>query len=181
MASLFIYTLTFKTVPDVPTYLGQLKAANPNIVAVHYDEDASELKIESSVEIYGAEIATIDAITPASVPTDVANYRLQQDKNKDGFDAYTKIVGDINTNGGLHASLDASVPIYKELAYIRMMLKDGMFETALRYWITDIKPQNYFPTAQQDDYQAILEGLLVEYGAPQVVIDAIKNTPAGQL
>lgn len=108
-------------------------------------------------------------------------YLLQKDKNADGFDAYEKIIGDINMNGGVPGLLDDSIPVYQGLTLLRMMLKDGMFETALRYWSTDIKAIMPFPQVQIDFYEITMENLLIKYGVTQGVIDVIKSTPKGSL
>lgn len=115
------------------------------------------------------------------IDTFYQNYLLQKVKNEDGFDLYEKIIGDINTEGGIPGLLDDSIPVYITLTGIRMMLKDGMFETALRYWVTDIQPASPFSSEQNDKYQQWIEDLCVKYGTSAAVISALKTVPKGQL
>jgi len=108
-------------------------------------------------------------------------YQLQKQKNISGFDVYEKIVGDLSMNGGIPGSLDDSFAVYGSLTMVRMMLKDGMFETALRYWVTDIKPTSPFTTEQNDAYQMHIENLCIQYGTAQAIVDVIKTAPKGTL
>lgn len=109
-------------------------------------------------------------------------YKVQKDKNTDGFDAYEKMFGIINASGGLGASIDNEmVPAYKELTVIRMMLKDGAFEMALRYWVTDISSLGLLGQETSNQCVAIIEALCIKYGAEQQTVDAIKSIPKGSL
>lgn len=62
----FSYSLTKKTVPDPSAYLGALQAVVPAIFGFTITIDA--IVIESSQEIYGQALTTLDAITPPSTP-----------------------------------------------------------------------------------------------------------------
>jgi hypothetical protein len=62
----FIYSLTFKSVPSISTYLGQLRAVNATVSSVTVGEDS--IQVESTVELYGEAIAALDSVVPASSP-----------------------------------------------------------------------------------------------------------------
>jgi hypothetical protein len=109
-------------------------------------------------------------------------YKTQKDKNTAGFDAYEKMFGLINANGGLGSSIDNDmIPAYSQLTQIRMMLKDGAFEMALRYWVTEISTLNLLDQDVADECVVIIEDLCIDYGTNQAVIDAIKTAPKGSL
>ncbi len=109
-------------------------------------------------------------------------YILQKEKNADGFDAYEKIVGFINSLGGLGSSMDnEEIPAYLLLTNIRMMLKDGMFETALRYWSIEIVPLNVVHPAIANFAVPIMEQLCRKYGTADERIADLKNVGKGFL
>ena len=110
------------------------------------------------------------------------SYIVQKSKNQDGIDAYERLMGMIGSQGGLSGKVDTDqIPAYLKITPIRMMLKDGMFETCLRYWVTDIQPLNLLDTASNAIAVEIVETLCEKYGASEEVISAIKGLPKGSL
>jgi len=67
------------------------------------------------------------------------------------------------------------------LTDVRMMLKDGLFEAAFRYWVTDIKTLGLLSAETEGFVDNLMEQLCLQYGIHQQVIDAIKGVPKGSL
>lgn len=103
-------------------------------------------------------------------------------RNQDGLDGYEKILGYIEAKGSLGSSLDNQViPAYLLITNIRMMMKDGQYKTALRYWTTEIKTLNLFPEDVVSFVESIIENLCYKYGDSEEVVTALKSVPKGSL
>lgn len=125
---------------------------------------------------------TLEAFKTANESSEYEAYKTQKNKNQDGFDAYEKMFGIINTNGGLGASIDNDMlPAYAKLTILRMLLKDGAFEMALRHWVNEIAPLNLISEVIASECVAIIEDLCVAYGTDKDIISLIKSTPKGSL
>lgn len=108
-------------------------------------------------------------------------YLVQKEKNAEGFDCYEKIIGSIAEAGGIPGSVDGGIEVYKQLTTIRMMLKDGMFDAALRFLHTDILAISPFTTEQNDYFVSLIEQHCLKYGATAAEINALKTVPKGSL
>jgi len=65
---MFSYSLTYKVIPDSIEYLHQLKVLNPSIQTIAIDSQSQTIEIISSTEIYGGELAILNAVVPANTP-----------------------------------------------------------------------------------------------------------------
>lgn len=129
-------------------------------------------------QLYGQDEETFLA---AKESASYEKYLEHKDRNADGIDGYEKILGYIASLGGLGASYDTQIiPSYKLITDLRMMMKDGQFKTALRYWAVDIKPVMTFPQFALDFIEGIIVSLCLKYGDSQELLDNLISAPKGE-
>lgn len=125
---------------------------------------------------------TRDNVLTSKESTEYESYIEQKEKTTEGFDAYEKIIGYMVDNNELGSSLDNEIiPSYEGLTLIRMMLKDGTFELALRKWVTDIKPNTTISANGKVFIEDIIVTLCENYGTPPINISALLTVPKGSL
>lgn len=107
-------------------------------------------------------------------------YNLQSQKTSVGFDLYKQIIADLNSGSGLGGYLDEqTMPFYLLLRPVRDMLKDGFFEFALRYFVTELVPLNIIPSEKATNYKKWIGDAAVSFGSDPQIVEAIKTVPKG--
>ena len=132
---------------------------------VHYivglDISAFSSYIMSTMDKMPDEVALDEASVSAST------------RNEEGFALYTKIIADSKLSGGLNPSEDTSMAMYAQMHVMRNMLKDGLFEWALRKFHREMAAG--FPVDMAARYTGWLEDINRKYGVPEAVITALKD------
>jgi len=106
---------------------------------------------------------------------------LTDQRNEDGFSLYKKIFAHISDNEPLQ-SIDSFILISEKLHKLRNFLKDGNFETAVRYMELEIRPisVDMFPEGYET-YREWVREICKKYNSSMSdsVLDAIEQAPAG--
>ena len=91
------------------------------------------------------EDADLQAIVMANLPSDsfVDEQILTNTRNVEGFELYKKIFAHISDNDAV-TNIDGFIAISDNIHKLRNFLKDGNFETALRYFYKEVRPLNAF-------------------------------------
>ena len=178
---MFKYTLTFKTVTSITNYLDQLKEQNPNITSIHYDDNSSFLQIESSSEIYGAELAVIDAIVPAGLSAEQQVLIVTVQKEEAGRKALQEMVAHMNKDGDYFTSVDQGIEGSELLWPIEAYIKRGFFMFAYRKACLTILDagSTLFDQETKDYFDGKLRDLALAYsGVNEATLDAVRDTAA---
>ena len=175
--------------------LADIRAKLPENIVFGFDSYGanffSSITVEKINESHGKlldlifnQLFSMDEATflAAKESSSYEKYLEHKRRNADGLDGYEKILGYIASLGGLGSSYDnAIIPAYKVITDLRMMLKDGQFKTALRYWTVDIKPIMSFPQFALDFIEGIIVNLCLSYGDEQAELDTLISTPKGDM
>ena len=109
--------------------------------------------------------------TPPVEDPIIVETKLTTAKQIDGFELYQKVIGLINSGGGMGTIDDGMTAYQNILLPIRFMLKDGFPEYSLRYLYKTILPAAVFPTALTDTVEAWIKEYAHKY-RPSVFPDA---------
>lgn len=176
---------TFTAVQNIKKFIAELKAhstfgdlflqviAKDTVLDVKFSRnlDASEVTLLNE---FVSSFVEYDATDLKSSEVDVYTIR--------GFELYRKIVADIQVNGGLPADtadgpLDNSIlPKYVKLSTVRDLLKDGLFEYAIRYFAVEVEATNPFPAVQSTRYLDWIQELAWEKAQYQGVGEGYEYT-----
>jgi hypothetical protein len=109
-----------------------------------------------------AEDVTLQAIVNANLPTDsfVDEKRLTDQRNVEGFELYKKIFAHISDNDAV-SNIDSFIIISEFIHKLRNFLKDGNFETAVRYFYVYVRPLNAFDS--QELYRTWIREISLKY------------------
>jgi len=102
-------------------------------------------------------------------------------RNEDGFNLYKKIFAHISDNEPIQ-SIDAFIEISDKLHRLRNFLKDGTFETAVRYMEKEVRPVSaqFFPQGYETYRQWVRE-ICKKYNSniDDATLDIIEQAPQG--
>lgn len=148
--SVWIYDYTKDLNPEIMSEIVDLDdTIGPKFEFVRVVGKVSEgatdnLKIYCNAALDAAEKAALDVLVD-TYETNLITAALQtteytQKGHSIGFETYQKVFGLITSQGGL-GTLDGGRAAYKAyLEHVRMMLKDGMPESAYREYIVVVEP-----------------------------------------
>ena len=139
---------TFSKTVLLETLKESLIKAIPDIVdsiIASSTEVTITLKREPTVQ----EDQTIQDIVTANLPSDsfVEERRLTDQRNAEGFEVYKKIFAHISDNDAV-TDIDGFIAASDYIHKLRNFLKDGNFETALRYFYRSVRPLNLFSASR---------------------------------
>lgn len=108
------------------------------------------------------EDATIQDIVNNNVPTDsfIEEQERTNQRNAEGFVLYKKIFAHISDQDAV-TNIDGFIAASEYIHRLRNYLKDGNFETALRYFAKYVRPLNMF--LFQDMYREWIREIVVKY------------------
>ncbi len=147
-----------------------------------YKHVGSSLVVYLSQTITPQEKVDLDAYiqnhTGQADPLDIEKSNTEQ-KMREGFELYQKIFSHITLNDPV-SSIDGFLSIYPAISLLRMLLKDAMFESALRFMATK---QELTAFSHLSTYQSWVRELAKKYNSSlsDALISAIENAPAGQV
>jgi hypothetical protein len=109
-----------------------------------------------------SEDVELHEIVNNHIPSDVfiEQQGLTDQRNAEGFAMYKKIFAHISTNDAV-TNIDAFIQVSEYIHKLRNFMKDGNFETAVRYFYVYVRPLNAF--AHQDLYRQWIKELAVKY------------------
>ena len=157
-----------------PIYQSFFANSLDDSVKITYSQNLSQAQIDEIANHLNnfVEISVVDQLTDE-----------QTLKSLDGFNLYKRLIGDINSQGGISGGLDTQMATAKGMHVIRHYLKDGFFEFALREFNVNLAAG--FTPEKVDEYNGWIEELALKYsattGTTQAMLDGIKAAPAGAL
>jgi len=106
---------------------------------------------------------------------------LTDQRNDDGFNLYKKIFAHISDNEPI-GSIDSFISISDKLHKLRNFLKDGNFETAVRYMELEVRPISVetFPQGYET-YREWVREICKKYNSSisDSILDDIEQAPVG--
>lgn len=149
-------------------------------VEVRYGGD--ELIVKTSAALTTAEETELDSFvsnTTANAPF-VLEQQITDKRNHEGLTLYKKIFAHISATSPV-SSIDGFIAISSKLHTLRNFMKDGNFETAVRWMYTEIIPLNAFPN--QELYRTWIREMAKDYNnaLSDAVLDAIEQAPEGSV
>ncbi len=111
---------------------------------------------------------------------------VTDERNEEGFILYKKIFSHISANEPLEL-IDTFITASEQLHKLRNFLKDGNFETAVRYMATEVKPiatgeGGLFPNGY-DTYRIWVRDICKKYNSEidDSILDMIEQAPQGMV
>lgn len=143
---------------------------------------SGDIKIDITPDLTAQEEITLsDTVAAHNILTSFLTEQALTDKrNAEGFELYKQIFAHISDTDPV-TSIDSFITISDKLHKLRNFLKDGNFETAVRYMYTEIIPLNAF--LHQELYRQWIREIAKKYNSnmSDAVLDAIEQAPAGMV
>lgn len=141
-----------------------IETLKENIHTLVPDTLLSVLSTETSVTLsFSRDLTTQEDILIQQAVTDnfpsdsfVDERRLTDQRNAEGFETYKKIFAHISDNDAV-TDIDGFIAASDYIHKLRNFLKDGNFETALRYFYRSVRPLNLF------QHQELYRGWITEH------------------
>lgn len=168
---------------DLSKFLSELTPEmRAKVSACSFKDDSLVVYTIEEMEFTVAEVTALDAVVAAhdgiQDPVDKEKINTEA-KMREGFEMYQKIFAHITVNDPI-ASIDNFLSIYPAISLLRMLLKDAMFESALRFMATKTEIGGFNSLAL---YQAWVRELAKKHNPAlnDQIIAAIEGAPEGQV
>jgi hypothetical protein len=148
---------TYNKTVLIDTLKPVIEAIIPNVlININSTEDHATLVL--SRELTPQEDIDVQDAVNANLPTDsfLEEKALTDRRNAEGFDLYKRIFAHISDNDAV-SDIDGFIAASDYIHKLRNFLKDGNFETALRYFYKYVRPLNMF------QHQELYRGWITEY------------------
>jgi len=131
-------------------------------VLMHISSTEDHATLTLSRELTPQEDVDLQAVVNANLPTDsfMEEKALTDRRNSEGFDLYKRIFAHISDNDAI-SDIDGFIAVSDAIHKLRNFLKDGNFETALRYYYKNVRTLNMF--AHQELYREWITDFVLKY------------------
>ena len=125
-------------------------------------DGTNKFRVMLNQEIDASEDIELSNIVIGHIPSDafIDEQEKTNTRNVEGFVLYKKIFAHISSNDAV-TNIDSFIVASDYIHKLRNFLKDGNFETAVRYMYVTIRPMNLF--THQELYRTWIKDIAVEY------------------